>query len=355
MYYRQAGTFRTSYADDMRLLPIREDRYLLWGLIAVGFLVIPFTASDYWLSAILIPWLCFSLVALGQNILMGYAGQLSLGSAGFMAAGAFACYNIVLRVEWMPFIPAVLLSGLIAAAIGIVFGLPSLRVRGLYLMVATLASQFFIVWVIDKFGWFKNYDSSGIITAQDIVIFGREFTTPAEMYVVVLGFCVVLTWAAMNMAKGSIGRNWQAVRDMDVAAEVMGLSLIKTKLQAFAISSFFCGVGGALFAFTYLKSVEPAAFDITMSFRILFMVLIGGLGTIIGAYYGAGFILLLPVFLNIFFHGVFGDSVDATLTSALEQVIFGAMIILFMIYQPLGMAKIFQNFQDRLRKWPFKT
>ncbi|MEM1346049.1 MAG: branched-chain amino acid ABC transporter permease [Pseudomonadota bacterium] len=354
MYYRQAGQFRTSYAQDQRILPLREDRIGIAILLFVGFFVLPFTASDYWLSAILIPWLALSLVALGQNILMGYAGQLSLGSAGFMAAGAFACYNLVLRIDGLPFVVAVLLSGVIAAMIGIVFGLPSLRVRGLYLAVATLASQFFIVWVIDKFGWFKNYDSSGIITAQDMEIFGFAMTTPAQEYVMVLAIVVVLTWAAMNMASGSIGRNWQAVRDMDVAAEVMGLSLLRTKLQAFAISSFYCGVGGALFAFAYLKSVEPAAFDINLSFRILFMVILGGLGTIIGSFLGAGFILLLPVFLNIFFHALFGSSVDATITSALEQVIFGVMIIMFMIYEPLGLAKLFQNFQERMRRWPFK-
>ncbi|MHA3915062.1 branched-chain amino acid ABC transporter permease [Halovulum sp. GXIMD14793] len=291
---------------------------------------------------------------MGQNILMGYAGQLSLGSAGFMAAGAFACYNLILRIDGIPFVVAVMLSGVIAAAVGIVFGLPSLRIRGLYLAVATLASQFFIVWVIDKFGWFKNYDSSGIITAQDIVIFGKEFTTPAEMYLVVLAIVAVLTLLAMNMARGSIGRNWMAVRDMDVAAEVMGLSLLRTKLQAFAISSFYCGVGGALFAYTYLQSVEPAAFDINLSFRILFMAIIGGLGTIIGAYLGAAFILLLPVFLNIFFHAIVGDAVDATVISAFEQVIFGVMMIVFMIYEPLGLAGLLELAQERMRLWPFK-
>jgi branched-chain amino acid transport system permease protein len=353
MFYRQAGQFRTSYAQDARLIPYREDRAIVAMLLLLAAVAAPLVASDYLLSAILIPWLCLSLVALGQNILMGYAGQLSLGSAGFMAAGAFACYNFMLRVEWMPFPVAVILSGLVAAAVGIVFGLPSLRIRGLYLAVATLASQFFIVWVIDKFGWFKNYDTSGIITAQDIVIFGHAFTSPAEMYIVVLVIVAVLTLLAMNMAQGSVGRNWMAVRDMDVAAETMGISLLRTKLQAFAISSFYCGVGGALFAFTYLQSVEPTAFDINLSFRILFMVIIGGLGTIIGAYLGAGFILLLPVFLNIAFHAVVGKDVDATIVSAVEQVIFGVLMILFMIYEPLGMARLLEMLRERLRLWPF--
>ncbi|MEM1370631.1 MAG: branched-chain amino acid ABC transporter permease [Pseudomonadota bacterium] len=354
MFYREAGQFRSSYAQDAAILPLFEDKVGMALILGIGVLVVPFIATDYWLSAILIPWLCLSLVAIGQNILMGYAGQLSLGAAGFMAAGAFACYNLVLRVEWLPFPVALVLSGVIAALIGVVFGLPSLRIRGLYLAVATLASQFFIVWVIDKFGWFKNYDTSGIITAQDIVIAGYEITTPAQMYVFVLITVALLTWLAKNMANGATGRRWMAVRDMDVAAEAMGQSLLFTKLQAFAISSFFCGVGGALFAYTYLKSVEPAAFDILLSFRILFMVIIGGLGTILGAYLGAGFILLLPVFLNIFFHAVFGKAIDATVASALEQVIFGVLIILFMIFQPLGLAKMWQDAKERLRLWPFR-
>ena len=354
MFYRQSGQFRSSYAEDDRLIPVREDRLLMALLMIGAVAVVPFTASDYWLSAILIPWLCLSLVALGQNILMGYAGQHSLGSAGFMAVGAFACWNLIHRIDDMPFLVAVLLAGVIAALVGIVFGLPSLRVRGIYLAVATLAAQFFIVWVIDKFGWFKDYDTSGIITAQEIVILGHAFISPAEKYLVVLGVVAALTWVAMNMTRGSVGRNWQSVRDMDVAAEVMGLSLLRTKLQAFAISSFYCGVGGALFAYAYLQSVEPAAFDIYLSFRVMFTAIIGGLATIMGPFLGAGFILLLPVFLNTFFQGFFGAAVDATVISALEQVIFGVAIILFMIYEPLGLAKLVQNVQDRIRKWPFK-
>jgi branched-chain amino acid transport system permease protein len=323
-------------------------------LLLIGFAGVPAFANDYWLSGILIPWLILSLVALGQNILMGYAGQLSLGSAGFMAVGAFACYNFILRIDGIPFVVAIILSGLCAAMVGIVFGLPSLRIRGLYLAVATLASQFFIVWALDKFGWFKNYDPAGVITAQPIVIFGHKFVSPAEKYLVVLSIVSVLTLLAKNMARGSVGRGWMAVRDMDVAAEVMGLSLLRTKLQAFAISSFYCGVGGALFAFAYLQTVEPSAFTIDLSFRILFMVIIGGLGTIMGSFLGAGFILLLPIFLNVFFHTVFGQRVDATITSALEQVIFGVLIIMFLIFEPLGLARLWQLTKERLRLWPFR-
>ena len=322
-------------------------------LMIISLLIIPITVkSGYWYSSILIPWLCLALASIGQQIVMGYAGQLALGAAGFMAAGAFACYNLILRVPDIPFFVALALSGLIAAAFGILFGLPSLRVRGIYLMVATLASQFFIVWMIDKFGWFKNYDSSGIITAQDIVIMGKSFTSPLEMYLVIVFVVTVLTLLAINMARGSTGRNWMAVRDMDIAAESMGISLLRTKLQAFAISAFYCGVAGALFAFTYLKSLEPVAFDIKLSFKILFMVILGGLGTISGAFIGAAFILLFPVLLNSIGNNVFHGAIDATIISSIEQVVFGVLIIIFMIYEPLSMAKLWDNIRLKFKNEP---
>lgn len=354
MLYREAGQFHTSYAQDSQLLPLRQDRIGMVVMLLVAFIVIPFTANQYWLDAILIPWLVLSLVALGQNILMGYAGQLSLGAAGFMAAGAFACYNIILRIEGIPFIAAVLLSGLCAALIGIVFGLTSLRVRGLYLMVATLGSQFFIVWMLDKIEWFTNYDPAGVITAQPIVVLGYRFTTPAQKYLVVLSIVSVLTLLAANMARGNPGRAWRAVRDMDVAAEVTGLSLLRTKLQAFGISSFYCGVGGALYTFAYLQTVEPSAFTVHLSFLVLFMALIGGLGTIIGAFFGAAFILFVPVILNVASHAMFGNAVSASLTSALEQLIFGVVMIVFLIFEPLGLARLWQLAKERLRLWPFR-
>ena len=319
-------------------------------LMVLGLVIIPtFIKTEYWYTSILIPWLCLALATIGQQIVMGYTGQLALGAAGFMAAGAFACFNLILRVPELGFFGSLIVSGLIAAAFGILFGLPSLKVRGIYLMVATLASQFFIVWMIDKFGWFKNYDSSGIITAQDIVILGVPFTTPLAMYLIIVFVVTILTLLAMNMARGSTGRNWMAVRDMDIAAESMGVSLLRTKVQAFAISAFYCGVAGALFAFTYLKSLEPVAFDIKLSFKILFMCILGGLGTINGAYIGAAFILLFPVLLNSVGNNVFHGAIDATIISSIEQVIFGLLMIVFMIYEPLGMAKLWETLKHNIR------
>ena len=319
-------------------------------LMVLGLVIIPaFIKTEYWYTSILIPWLCLALATIGQQIVMGYTGQLALGAAGFMAAGAFACFNLILRVPELGFFGSLIVSGLIAAAFGILFGLPSLKVRGIYLMVATLASQFFIVWMIDKFGWFKNYDSSGIITAQDIIILGVPFTTPLAMYLIIVFVVTILTLLAMNMARGSTGRNWMAVRDMDIAAESMGVSLLRTKVQAFAISAFYCGVAGALFAFTYLKSLEPVAFDIKLSFKILFMCILGGLGTINGAFIGAAFILLFPVLLNSVGNNVFHGAIDATIISSIEQVIFGLLMIVFMIYEPLGMAKLWETIKQKIK------
>ena len=353
MIYKEAGQFSTTYGQDSQIFPLRQDRIAMFAMLAIAFLAIPFLASEYWLRALLIPWLIFSLVAIGQNILTGYAGQLSLGSAGFMAVGAFACYNFMLRVDGIPFLVALVLSGLCAAAVGLAFGLPSLRIRGLYLAVSTLAAQFFIVWTLDKFGWFKNNDPSGVITAQPIVILGYSFNSAPEKYILVLTVVVLLALAAKNMARGSTGRGWMAVRDMDVAAEVMGLPLMRTKLMAFAISSFYCGVGGALFAFAYLGTVEPSAFTIDLSFRILFMIIIGGVGTILGSFLGAGFILLFPILLSTLLHFFVGKAVDASITSSVEVIVFGVLIIVFLIVEPHGLARMWQLVKEKLRLWPF--
>jgi branched-chain amino acid transport system permease protein len=331
----------------------KKDLINFFFVMVVAVAVVPnIVPTSYWYVSILIPFLCLALAGLGQQIIIGYTGQLALGAAGFMAAGAFACFNLILRVPGIPFLIALILSGFIASAFGILFGLPSLRVRGIYLMVATLASQFFIVWGIDKFGWFKNYDTSGIITVQPIVIFDKPLTSPLAMYLLTLGIVTVLTLIAMNLARGSTGRKWMAVRDMDIAAESMGVSLLKTKLQAFAISSFYCGIAGALFAFTYLQSLEPAAFSIKLSFQILFIVILGGLGTINGVFIGTAFILLFPVLLNIAGTKVFHGAVDATIISSAEQMVFGALMIIFMIFQPLGMAKIWENMMLKFASKP---
>jgi branched-chain amino acid transport system permease protein len=294
--------------------------------------------------------LIFSLAALGLNILTGYAGQLSLGSAAFMAVGAFSAYNFVLRVPGIPLLAAFILGGLCAAAVGIVFGLPSLRVRGFYLAASTLATQFFVVWALTKVRWFTNYSSSGVITAQKMQILGVDFDTPVSKYLLVLSIVAVLALLAKNMVRSNIGRCWMAVRDMDVAAEVIGIRLMRAKLLAFAISSFYCGVAGALYAYAYLGTVEPEAYSLDLSFRILFMVIIGGLGSVMGSFLGAAFIVLLPVLLNTLAHAA---SISTAVASNLELMVFGALIIFFLIVEPHGLARLWQIAKEKLRLWPF--
>jgi len=356
MFYREAGQFKTTYQADAAIFPIRQDRIAMAVILAVAFVVIPFTASPYLFSAILIPFLILALAALGLNILTGYAGQLSLGSAAFMAVGAFASYNFVLRIPGIPLLVAFAGGGLSAAAVGILFGLPSLRIRGFYLAVATLAAQFFILWCLTKIGWFTNYSSSGVITAQSMVIFGYTFATPQAKYLLVLAIVSVMALAAKNMTRSNVGRQWMAVRDMDVAAEVIGIRLMRAKLLAFAVSSFYCGVAGALFAYAYLGTVEPEAYNLDLSFRILFMIIIGGVGTVLGAFLGSAFITLLPIFLSTavtFLDETLHFSIASSVASNLELMIFGGLIIFFLIVEPHGLARLWQIAKEKLRLWPF--
>jgi branched-chain amino acid transport system permease protein len=350
MFYREAGQFKATYPADSQIFPIRQDRIGMLLLLAIAFLGIPLMASPYTFSAILIPFLIFALASLGLNILTGYAGQLSLGSAAFMAVGAFASYNFVLRIPGIPILVAFMLGGLCAALVGIAFGLPSLRIRGFYLAAATLATQFFVVWCLTKVQWFTNYSSSGVITAQKITILGYDFDTPTSKYLLTLSIVCVMALLAKNMVRCNIGRSWMAVRDMDVAAEVIGFRLMRTKLLAFAVSSFYCGVAGALYAFAYLGTVEPEAYNLDLSFRILFMIIIGGVGSILGSFLGAAFIILLPILLNILAHGLL---LPTSVASNLELMVFGALIIFFLIVEPHGLARLWQIGKEKLRLWPF--
>ena len=356
MFYREAGQFKTTYAADQALFPIRQDRYAMAVILAIAFVGVPLFASDYWLTALLIPFLVFTLATLGLNILTGYAGQLSLGTAAFMAVGAVAAYNFQLRIPGMPVLLSFVLGGLSAAMVGMVFGLPSLRIKGFYLAVATLAAQFFVPWLVTKVGWFSNYSASGVITAQPIVILGMAFDSPQKKYLLVLGIVGVLALLAKNLVRSRIGRAWMAVRDMDVAAEVIGIRILRTKLIAFAVSSFYCGIAGALYAFAYLGSVEPDGFNLDLSFRILFMVIVGGVGSILGSFLGAAFITLMPIFLEVLLTQAriaFNLNLDPGVTSMAQLLVFGGLIIFFLIVEPHGLARLWQIAKEKLRLWPF--
>ena len=352
MLYRENGQFKTSYRADQQIFPIAQDRVAIAVLLAVALVAAPLLASEYLFRAILIPFLILSLAALGLNILVGYCGQISLGTGAFMAVGAYAAYNFQVRIEGMPLLGSILLGGLCATAVGVVFGIPSLRIKGLYLAVATLAAQFFVDWAFLRVKWFTNNSSSGSVSVAGLDLFGLPIETPVQKYLLCLGFVILFALLAKNLVRSHIGREWMAIRDMDVAAAVIGIRPVHAKLTAFAVSSFIVGVAGALWGFVHLGSWEPAAFNIDRSFQLLFMVIIGGLGSIMGSFFGAAFIIVLPIVLDNLPYW-FGLPVDTALASHLTFMIFGSLIVFFLIVEPHGLAKLWSIAKDKLRLWPF--
>ena len=373
MLYREAGQFKTSYAQDMAMFPIRQDRIALVLLLALAFVGVPLLAkfhvwpfgSEYMLRAILIPFLILSLAAVGVNILVGYCGQISLGSGAFMAVGAYSAYKFGtgihiplallgfnISIPALPVLPSILLGGLMSAFVGILFGVPSLRIKGLYLAVATLAAQFFFDWVFLRVPWFTNYSSSGSVNAPALDFFGLLMNSPTERYFVCLSFVTVFALLAKNFVRGNIGRQWMAIRDMDIAAELMGIRPLYAKLSAFAVSSFIVGVAGALWAFVYLGSWEPLAFSIDRSFQLLFMVIIGGLGSILGSFLGAAFILMLPILLDQVPHAL-GIPISVETVSLLVLIVTGSLICYLLIVEPHGFARLWSTAKEKLRLWPY--
>jgi branched-chain amino acid transport system permease protein len=354
--YREAGQFKTSYASDQAIFPIAQDRWFVGAAVAAAVLVVPVVANEYWLQAVLIPCLIYSLAAIGLNLLTGYAGQLSLGTGGFMAVGAYSAFKLTTAFPAVNILVVFVLAGLVAAGVGVLFGLPSLRIKGFYLAVATLAAQFFLIWLFNKVGWFVNYAPSGTITAPPrrllgVMVTGPEATAPTR-YLVALGLVALFALAAKNLVRGRMGRAWMATRDRDIAAEILGIRPLRTKLLAFAISSFYCGVAGAELVFLYLGSAETLAFDVNLSFLILFMVIIGGLGSILGSFLGAAFIVMVPILLTRVPHLV-GLEMPVALQKQIELMVFGGLIVFFLIVEPHGLARLWQITKEKLRLWPF--
>jgi branched-chain amino acid transport system permease protein len=352
MLYRENGQFKATYVADQQMLPIRQDRVFMIALLVAAFVLVPMFASDYLLRAIIIPFLILSLGALGLNLLTGYCGQVSLGHGAFMAVGAYAAYNFALRIPDLNFLVVLVLAGLTAALVGMFFGIPSLRIKGLYLAVATLAAQFFIDWVFARVKWFTNYTSSGSVSVPDVSMFGFTFDTPERKYLFVLAVVSLFALLAKNLVRGHVGRSWMAIRDMDVAAEVIGIRPVSAKLSAFAVSSFYVGVAGALWGFIHLGAWEPLAFNINLSLNLLFMIIIGGLGSIMGSFFGAAFIVIIPVVLNQV-PAFFGVPLSTAMVSHLEFMIFGALIVFFLIAEPHGLARLWAIAKEKLRIWPF--
>ena len=352
MIYRENGQFKTSYDADQQIFPVLQDRVAMLALLVLAFVAVPLLASNYFFTAILIPFLILSMAALGLNILVGYCGQISLGTGAFMAIGAYGAYNFLVRVPGMPLIAALLLGGLCATVVGVLFGIPSLRIKGLYLAVATLAAQFFTDWAFLRITWFTNNSSSGSVSVAGLNVLGLPIETPVQKYLFCLAFVCTFALLAKNLVRGNIGREWMAIRDMDVAAAVIGIRPVYAKLTAFAVSSFIVGVAGGLWAFLHLGSWEPAAFNINRSFDLLFMVIIGGLGSIAGSFLGAAFIVVLPIFLDSLPYW-FGIPIDTALAAHLTFMIFGGLIVFFLIVEPHGIARLWSTAREKLRLWPF--
>ena len=356
MLYRENGQFKTSYVADQQIFPILQDRIAIGLLLLAAFVVVPLAGSEYAFRAIFIPFLILALAALGLNILVGYCGQISLGTGAFMAVGAYAAYNFQVRIEGMPLLLSLLLGGACATVVGVAFGIPSLRIKGLYLAVATLAAQFFVDWAFLRIKWFTNDSSSGSVSVANLSAFGLAIETPVSRYLFCLSFLVVFALLAKNLVRSSMGREWMAIRDMDVAAAVIGIRPVYAKLTAFAVSSFSVGVAGGLWAFVYLGSWEPAAFSIDRSFQLLFMVIVGGLGSIMGSFFGAAFIVLLPILLDQLLPAlgsVVGLHFDTAIVSHVVFMIFGGLIVFFLIVEPHGIARLWSTAKEKLRLWPF--
>ncbi len=356
MFYREAGDFSTTYSQDSQTFPIKFDRYRYYVVLAVAFLVVPFFINDYWANAVFVPFLIYAIAAIGLNILTGYCGQVSLGTGGFMAVGAYACYKLMTGFPDVSIVIHVLLSGGITAAVVTLFGLPSLRIKGFYLAVATLAAQFFLVWLFNKVSWFYNYSASGQISAPERSVFGVIVTGPNTeawaKYLICLVFVTFCAIVARNLTRGSVGRKWMAIRDMDIAAEIIGVNPMAAKLTAFMVSGFFVGIAGALFFAVYLGAAEANdSFGIDKSFLVLFMVIIGGLGSIFGSFAGAAFMVLLPVLLKNVLVGGLGWPTD--LAAHLQFIISGSLIIIFLIMEPHGLAQLWRLAKEKLRLWPF--
>ena len=356
MLYREAGDFSKTYREDSQTFPIKFDRYRYYAVLLVAFAIIPFLINDYWVNAIFLPFLIYSIAAIGLNILTGYCGQVSLGTGGFMAVGAYATYKLMTSFPEVSMVLHILLAGGITAFVGVLFGLPSLRIKGFYLAVATLAAQFFLVWLFNRVPWFYNYSASGQINSPERTFFGIPITgantEPWAVYLFCLVFVTFSAVVARNLTRGAMGRKWMAIRDMDIAAEIIGVNPLTAKLSAFAISSFFVGVSGALFFSVYLGAVEVGeVFGINKSFLVLFMIIIGGLGSIFGSFAGAAFLVLLPVLLkNVLVTGL-GWPTD--LAAHLEFMIVGSLIIVFLILEPHGIAQLWRIAKEKLRLWPF--
>lgn len=331
-----------------RTLPrLRVGRIIL---PAVAFILLPLVGTEYLFDAVLTPFLALSLAALGLNVLAGYTGQISLGSAAFMAVGAYAALNLIGRLD-LPLPLVLLLAGGISALLGLIFGLPSLRLSSFYLAISTLATQFFVQWALNNFSWFSMNSASGVVSVAPLHLGTWIIDSPERRYLFTLTVVSLLTWLVWRLVTGSAGRNFIAVRDNPLAAATIGVPVLRTRMIAFGFSSFIIGIAGVLWSFTYLRNVEPAGFNLDRSFQLLFIIIIGGLGTVRGAFLGAALLTLFPLLLSRLGGGLFGQQVDSGVLELVQNIIVGVLLIGFLIAEPKGLAALTQRLASSFTSW----
>jgi branched-chain amino acid transport system permease protein len=353
MFHRETGVFKTSYASDMALYPLPIARGTVIGLLVLFIVIVPLVFGEYYLS--IINLVLISIVgALGLNILVGYTGQISIGHAAFMSVGAYTAANLAVRAG-LPFWITLPAGGLMAAIVGAVVGIPSLRIKGLYLAIATLAGQLIIEWIINHVPWISGGTQASIQVPRPS-LFGFEMKTQGELYFFLLFFALIAIVAALNLVRSRIGRAFVAIRDQDIAAEIIGIDIFRYKLIAFAISSFYAGVCGVLYTY-YFGIANYEQFQLGVSIEYLAMIIIGGLGSVLGSILGAAFVALLPLVIRTVMESVggffFAANEMATVVSSMRLVIFGALIIVFLVLEPEGLNRLWRNIRNYFRVWPF--
>jgi branched-chain amino acid transport system permease protein len=349
----ESGVYETTYEGDMGLYPLPLARISVGGVL-LFLLTIPLWADSHLMAIANLVGLAV-IGAIGLNILTGYTGQVSLGHGGFMAVGAYTAAILTARYD-VPFWIGLPAGGVIAALVGAFFGIPSLRIKGLYLAIATLASQLIIEWCINHITWIGGGAQSTIYVPTPTLL-GWEINTEYRRYFLILLVSILAYVAAQNLVRSRVGRAFIAIRDRDVAAEIIGVDVFKYKLLAFAISSFYAGVAGALWTY-YLKIANYEHFTLAVSIQYLAMIIIGGLGSVLGSVFGAMFITLLPIVLPYVVEGIAGlfgftYASIADFLANLRLIIFGGLIILFLAIEPAGLYRMWGNIKRYFRVWPF--
>lgn len=352
MFYRQSGIRHRSYISDSKLFTIPADRNLLGFFVILG-LAAPFLIDSLYLNSYVLPWLVWTAAALGLNLVTGWAGQLHLGYAAIMAVGAYTAVHAArFGVPWEF---ALLLAGFVSAIIGTVFSFAAMRVKGLYLALTTLAMQFVMDWVLAHVPAITG-GSHASLQSPTFKLLGQPITSDAGLYYVGFGWCVLVTIFILNMRRTGLGRALVAVREKDYAAAILGVNSFYYKMVAFAMSAFIAGISGAILVATFYFLASPEQFSVTVSIQVLAMVIVGGLASIIGSYFGVALILLMPGIANSIFSAIadfLGLNFSPETLAHIPNAAYGALIIIFLMVEPLGLGKIYSNIRDYLLVWPF--